>query len=115
MVLLFLKMETGENKTQGAFPRKGNSTHVPSKCPGSRCQCPLTNATVQSCHKVAVSKTTLAFTRKRAFNALFLVLKLMKSGFPGDSVVENLPGNAGGLGLIPGLGRSPGEENGNPF
>ena len=30
MVLLSLKMETRENKTQGAFPRKGNSTHVPS-------------------------------------------------------------------------------------
>ena len=68
-----------------------------------------------SCHKVAVSKTTLAFTRKSAFDALFWVLKLMKSGFPGDSVVENLPGNTEGLGLIPGLVRSPGEENGNPL
>ena len=26
---------------------------------------------------------------------------------------KNLPANAGGMGLIPGLGRSPGEENGN--
>ena len=31
------------------------------------------------------------------------------------SVVKNPPANAGDLGLIPGLGRSPGEENGNPF
>ena len=28
-------------------------------------------------------------------------------GFPGDSVVENLPANAGDLGLLPGSGRSP--------
>ena len=39
-------------------------------------------------------------------------------GFPVGSAVKNLPGNAGDtedLGLIPGLGRSPGEENGNPL
>jgi len=31
-------------------------------------------------------------------------------GFPGGSVVKNLPANAGDLGSIPGLGRSPGEQ-----
>ena len=36
-------------------------------------------------------------------------------GFPGSSVVKNLPVNAGDSGLIPGLGRSPGEGNGNPL
>ena len=36
-------------------------------------------------------------------------------GFPGDSVVKNLPANAGDMGLIPGLGRSPEGGNGNPF
>ena len=36
-------------------------------------------------------------------------------GFPGDSVVKNLPASAGDLGLIPGLGLSPGEGNGNPL
>ena len=35
-------------------------------------------------------------------------------GFSGDSVVKNPPANAGDTGLIPGLGRSPGEGNGNP-
>ena len=35
--------------------------------------------------------------------------------FPGGSVVKNLPTNVGFLGSIPGLGRSPGEGNGNPF
>ena len=37
-------------------------------------------------------------------------------GFPGGSVVKNPPSNAedaGDLGLIPGLGRSSGEGNGN--
>jgi len=36
-------------------------------------------------------------------------------GFPGDSVVKNLPANAGDVGLILGSGRSPGEGNGNPL
>ena len=35
-------------------------------------------------------------------------------GFPGGSVVKNPPANAGDTGLIPGSGRFPGEENGNP-
>ena len=30
-------------------------------------------------------------------------------------MVKNLPANAGDTGLIPGLGRSPGEGNGNPL
>ena len=36
-------------------------------------------------------------------------------GFSGGSVVKNLPVNAGDLGLTPGLGRSLGEEKGNPL
>ena len=39
-------------------------------------------------------------------------------GFPGGSGVKNLPANAEdtrGVVLIPGLGRSPGGENGNPL
>ena len=34
-------------------------------------------------------------------------------GFPGCSVVKNLPANAQDVGSIPGLGRSPGVGNGN--
>ena len=30
-------------------------------------------------------------------------------------MVKNLPANAGDMGLISGLGRSPGEGNGNPL
>ena len=36
-------------------------------------------------------------------------------GFPGGSVVRFLPANAGDVGLIPRLGRSPGVANGNPL
>ena len=39
----------------------------------------------------------------------------MYQGFLGDSVVKNLPANAGDTGSLPGSGRSPGEGNGNPF
>ena len=36
-------------------------------------------------------------------------------GFPGGSVVKNLPANAEDVDSIPGSGRSPGEGNGNPI
>ena len=36
-------------------------------------------------------------------------------GFPGGSVGKESACNAGDLGSIPGLGRSPGEGNGNPL
>ena len=35
--------------------------------------------------------------------------------YPGGSVVNNPPANTGDMGSIPGLGRSPGEGNGNPL
>ena len=37
----------------------------------------------------------------------------MGLGFPGSSEVKNTPANAGGVDLISGPGRSPGEGNGN--
>ena len=36
-------------------------------------------------------------------------------GFPGGSVGKESASNVGDLGLIPGLGRSPGGGHGNPF
>ena len=47
----------------------------------------------------------------KAFNIIYEALM----GFPGDSVVKNLPANAGDMGSIPGSGRPPGEGNGNPL
>ena len=35
--------------------------------------------------------------------------------FPGDSEVKSLPADAEDLESVPGLGRSPGGGNGNPF
>ena len=42
-----------------------------------------------------------------------LLRKLL--GFPGGSEVKAAACNVGDLGLIPGLGRSPGEGNGDPL
>ena len=39
----------------------------------------------------------------------------MNWGFPGGAEVKASACNVGDLGSIPGLGRSPGEGNGNPF
>ena len=39
----------------------------------------------------------------------------MHQGFPGGSAGKESACNAGDLGLISGLGRSPGERNGNPL
>ena len=43
------------------------------------------------------------------------VFVLVYVGFPGGSEVKASSCNAGDLGLIPGLGRSSGEGNGNPL
>ena len=40
---------------------------------------------------------------------------LISVGFPGGSNGKESAGNAGDLGLTPGLGRSPGEGNGYPL
>ena len=47
------------------------------------------------------------------FNLVHLCL--IKEGFPSVSVIKNPPANAGDMGLIPGLGRFPGEGKGNPL
>ena len=46
---------------------------------------------------------------------LNLVTLLVFPSLPGGSAVENLPANAGDMGSIPGLRRSPGEGNGCPL
>ena len=42
-------------------------------------------------------------------------IKVFDEGFPDGSVVKNLPASAGHKGSIPGSGRSPGLENGDPL
>jgi len=39
----------------------------------------------------------------------------LRVGFPGGSVIKNLPANAGNAGSIPELKRFPGEGNGKPL
>ena len=56
------------------------------------------NCVAQGCH--IMIKQTLLFATK---------------GFPGGSEVKASARNAGDPGSIPELGRSPGEENGNPL
>ena len=46
---------------------------------------------------------------------MFLILVKLLSGFPGGSEGTASACSAGDLGLIPGLGRSPGEGNGTPL
>ena len=43
------------------------------------------------------------------------VLRGSEKGFPGSSAAKESACNAGDLGSISGLGRTPGEENGYPF
>ena len=45
----------------------------------------------------------------------FICYNYVCIGFPGGSEVKASACNAGDLGSIPGLGRSPGEGNGNPL
>ena len=47
-----------------------------------------------------------------------MIIVIQKGGFPGDSVIKNMPANTGDIrdvGLIPGSGRSPGGGHGNPL
>ena len=49
---------------------------------------------------------------------LYFFSNTKSRGFPDGAVVKNLPASAGDareVGSIPGLGRSPGEGNGNPL
>ena len=48
----------------------------------------------------------------KTFKDIYIYIYL---GFPGSSDGKAIPYNEGDLGSIPGLGRSPGERNGNPL
>ena len=47
-------------------------------------------------------------------DVIYTLVKLSR-GFPGDSVVKDLPANAGDADSIPGSGRSPEKGNSNPL
>ena len=52
---------------------------------------------------------------KKTWEQVFKCLLDIFRGFPGGSVVKNLPANAGDPGSTPGSRRSPGEGNGKPL
>ena len=49
------------------------------------------------------------------FIIIIFTMRYVDLGFPGSSDSKESSCNAGGLGLTPGSGRSPGEGNGNPL
>ena len=63
---------------------------------------------------ISLVDVNVCFTQNRSLDFFFLYLT-SKRDFPRGSVVKNLPANAGDMGLIPGLGRSPGGGSGNPL
>ena len=62
---------------------------------------------------VAVQGVAKSWTQLNNWTEMLVVIK--SRGFPGDSVVKNLPANAGDEGSIPVSIKSPGEGNGNPL
>ena len=69
-------------------------------------------AVVQGVEK---SRTWLSNWTTTACQTIYLFLPIFILGFPGGSDSKESACNAGDLGSIPGLGRSPGEGNGNPL
>ena len=61
------------------------------------------------------SHQSLEFSYSEYFKAIDSMAFIYKKGFLGGSVVKNLPANAGDMGSIPGLGRTPGEGSSNPL
>ena len=61
------------------------------------------------------SKIVTPFSEFPQYVALILLYCKSALGFPSGSVIKNLPAKGGGMSLIPGSGRSPGEGNGNPL
>ena len=69
-------------------------------------------AVVQGVEK---SRKWLSNWTTTACQIIYLFLLMFILGFPGGSDSKESACNAGDLGSIPGLGRSPGEGNGNPL
>ena len=54
-------------------------------------------------------------TKGRASGTHCLEVEQKSRSFPGGSAVQKPPASAGDVGSIPGLGRTPGEGNGDPL
>ena len=62
---------------------------------------------------LSVCLALVDLTLKKRLVCLFVLVVRSYPGFPGGSVVKNLPANAGDAGWTPASGRSPGEGNNN--
>ena len=66
--------------------------------------------------KTTKKRTHLLYSTQIMENVIWMIIRYMPHmGFPGGTVVKNLPANAVDKGLTPGLGRSPEERNGKPL
>ena len=63
------------------------------------------NTKMESCYNILLKSTF--FHGIRYYEYLLMSINQDLSGFSGDSVVKNLPANAGDVGWIPGSGRFP--------
>ena len=66
-------------------------------------------------YKSSVTCLLVTVLLKSFFFFALIDKRLITKGLSGVSVVKNPPANAGDRGLIPGLGRLPGEGNGKPL
>ena len=76
------------------------------------------NTLVQTLPKICQESIALNSVTEKNFLMRKWEMLAFHPGFPGASVVKDLPANAGeagDLGSIPGWGRSPGGGNGNPL
>ena len=63
-----------------------------------------------------LTKHRYGLTRPNQYDhGILLIMRELKDTFPGGSASKESACNVGDLGLIPGLGRSPGEEIGYPL
>ena len=98
---------------QGIFPTQGSNPGLP------HCKWIL----YQMSHKGSLSTRvgSLFFlqrifpTQESIWDRLHCRWILYQLSYQGSPVVKNLPANSGDLGLIPGLGRSPAGQHGNPL
>ena len=67
------------------------------------------------CERISGKREEKDYSYFDPFFVIFAYMYFHLWGFPGGSVVKHLYANAGDVGSIPDLGRSPEEGNGNPL
>ena len=99
--------DPGSRPGSGRSPGEGNGNLLQDSCLENPMDRRAWQATVPG---VAQSQTRLSDEQFQVFTSTATIM-----GFPGGSAGKGSSCNAGDLGLIPGLGRSPGGGNGYPL